>query len=82
MVANDASALKRLSYVARRFLQELQSRTVINMLKVSGTANPADALTKYIEDKSKWHLYMQRLYNNRGISELADTSSSRLGGVS
>ena len=56
--------MKKVSYVARRvrLLQELVERKVINMVKVSGLANPADMLTKHLV-KEIFRKYAARLYN-------------------
>ena len=63
MVSKDSSSEKRLAYMARRvrFMQELVARGVITLHKVPGTANPADALTKYI-GRDLHRDYMARLY--------------------
>ena len=63
MVTKDQSSIKRLSYVARRvrFLQELNARGIIDIRKVDGTVNPADALTKYLQPKD-FKRYMDFLY--------------------
>ena len=62
-VARDASSMKKVSYVARRvrLLQELVERKVINMVKVSGLANPADMLTKHLS-KDIFRKYAANLY--------------------
>ena len=64
LVAKDASAIKRLSYVTRRvrLLQELQVNGLISVLNVPGKDNPADALTKSL-DRTTFRRYMARLYN-------------------
>ena len=60
--------MKKVSYVARRvrLLQELVERKVINMVKVSGLANPADMLTKHLAKdifrKYAANLYLRRRY--------------------
>ena len=63
MVTKDQSSIKRLAYVARRvrFLQELHARGIIEIRKVDGTVNPADALTKYLQPKD-FKRYMDFLY--------------------
>ena len=63
-VARNASAVKRLAYVARRvkFIQELESRRVVTLMNIEGNANPADMLTKYLA-KPTWFPYASRLYN-------------------
>ena len=65
MVSKDATSLKRLSYITRRvrLLQELTSHGVVVLHKVSGTANPADALTKVLAVKYAFKEYMAKLYN-------------------
>ena len=52
------------AFVVRRvrLLQELRDRGVVNVLKVSGIANPADALTKHLKVKETFRTYMARLY--------------------
>ena len=47
-IAEDARAVKRIAYVARRcrYLQELEARGVIKIMKILGTKNPVNALTK------------------------------------
>ena len=64
LVAKDASAIKRLSYVTRRvwLLQELQAHGVVDIRNVPGKDNPADALTKSL-DRAPFRRYMARLYN-------------------
>ena len=64
MVSRDATSIKRLAYIARRcrFLQELVDRKIITLLKVPGTANPADALTKHLSPKQVFRGYMHRIY--------------------
>ena len=64
LVAKDASAIKRLSYVTRRvrLLQELQAHGVVDMRNVPGKDNPADSLTKSLE-RAPFRRYMARLYN-------------------
>ena len=58
------ASAKRLPFVVRRvrLLQELRDRGVVNVLKVSGIANPADALTKHLKVKETFRTYMARLY--------------------
>ena len=65
MVSNDATSLKRLSYITRRvrLLQELVANGVVALHKVSGTANPADVLTKVLAVKYAFKEYMAKLYN-------------------
>ena len=62
MVSKDATSLKRLSYITRRvrLLQELTSHGVVVLHKVSGTANPADALTKVLAVKYAFKEYMAK----------------------
>ena len=64
MVANDASSLKRMAYIARRirFLQELVKLRLADVKNVPGKVNPADALTKHLH-KQTYREYMARLYN-------------------
>ena len=47
-IAQDARAVKRIAYIARRcrFLQELEARGIIKILKILGTKNPVNCLTK------------------------------------
>ena len=65
MVANDSTSIKRLAYIARRvrFLQELVARSVLSVLSVPGSANPADAMTKHLSPKAIFLEYMGRAYN-------------------
>ena len=69
LIAKDATSIKRLAYMARRaaWMRELTDtnhdvRQVVRPLKVDGTANPADALTKYIS-KPIFRAYAARMYN-------------------
>ena len=84
MVAKDASSIKRLAYVARRvrFLQELESRHVIAMRDVDGTANPADMLTKHLK-RDPFIDYASRMYNRdlRLVPSVQTPAHVRLGGV-
>jgi hypothetical protein len=65
LVSEDATSVKRLSYVARRarFLQELRIHGHVVMRRVKGTENPADAFTKHLKDKKVFYGYMARIYN-------------------
>ena len=64
LVAKDASATKRLSYITRRvrLLQELQALTIVSALHVPGKENPADVLTKSV-GRADFRKYMAKLYN-------------------
>ena len=69
LIAKDATSIKRLAYMARRaaWMRELTDanhdvRQVVRPLKVDGTANPADALTKYLS-KPAFRAYAARMYN-------------------
>jgi hypothetical protein len=69
LIAKDATSIKRLAYMARRaaWMRELTDtnhdvRQVVRPLKVDGTANPADALTKYLS-KPIFRAYAARMYN-------------------
>ena len=49
-LAQDARALKRIAYVARRvrFIQEAEALHYIKCMHVDGELNPVDPLTKYV----------------------------------
>ena len=65
MVSKDASSIKRLAYVMRRvrLLQELERSGVVKLYNVPGTANPSDALTKHLKQRSSFVTYMCYMYN-------------------